>query len=100
MENHLGNDLQMIQTNYYDVYFYFACDLIYVILTIGTLFTFHWILVAYSLVISFFAIAVPKLLEKYTNKATKRVSTKNAQFLNLIENWFNGLEELRRYINK
>lgn len=71
MENHLGNDLQMIQTNYYDVYFYFACDLIYVILTIGTLFTFHWILVAYSLVISFFAIAVPKLLEKYTNKATK-----------------------------
>lgn len=100
VENHLGNDLQMIQTNYYDVYFYFACDLIYVILTIGTLFTFHWILVAYSLVISFFAIAVPKLLEKYTNKATKRVSTKNAQFLNLIENWFNGLEELRRYKNK
>ena len=100
MENHLGNDLQMIQTSYYDVYFYFACDLIYIVFTIGTLFTFHWILVAYSLVISFFAIVVPKLLEKYTNKATEKVSSKNAQFLNLIENWFNGLEELRRYKNK
>lgn len=100
MENHLGNDLQMIQTSYYDVYFYFACDLIYVVLTIGTLFTFHWILVVYSLLITFFAIIVPKLLEKYTNKATEAVSTKNAQFLNLIENWFNGLEELRRYKNK
>ena len=100
MENHLGNDLQMIQTSYYDVYFYFACDLIYIVFTIGTLFTFHWILVAYSLVISFFAIVVPKLLEKYTNNATEKVSSKNAQFLNLIENWFNGLEELRRYKNK
>lgn len=100
MENHLGNDLQMIQTSYYDVYFYFACDLIYIVFTIGTLFTFHWILVAYSLVISFFAIVVPKLLEKYTNKATEKVSSKNAHFLNLIENWFNGLEELRRYKNK
>ena len=100
MENHLGNDLQMIQTSYYYVYFYFACDLIYIVFTIGILFTFHWILVAYSLVISFFAIVVPKLLEKYTNKATEKVSSKNAQFLNLIENWFNGLEELRRYKNK
>lgn len=100
MENHLGNDLQMIQNSYYDVYFYFACDLIYVLFTIGTLFTFHWILVAYSLVISFFAIAVPKLLEEYTNKATEKVSAKNAQFLNLLENWFNGIEELRRYRNK
>lgn len=100
MENHLGNDLQMIQSSYYDVYFYFACDLIYVVFTIGTLFTFHWLLVAYSLLIAFLAIVVPKLLEKYTNKATEKVSKKNAQFLNLIENWFNGLEELRRYKNK
>ncbi len=100
MENHLGNDLQMIQTSYYDVFFYFACDLIFIILTIGTLFTFHWILVAYSLIISFFAIIVPKLLEKYTNRATEKVSAKNTQFLNLVENWFNGLEELRRYKNK
>lgn len=41
-----------------------------------------------------------KSLEKYTNRATEKVSEKNAQFLNLIENWFNGLEELRRYKNK
>lgn len=100
MENHLGNDLQMIETSYYDVYFYFVCDLIYVLFTIGTLFTFHWLLVAYSLLITFLAIFVPKLLEKYTNLATEKVSKKNAQFLNLIENWFNGLEELRRYKNK
>ena len=100
MENHLGNDLQTIQSSYYDIYFYFACDLIYVFFTIGTLFTFHWLLVAYSLLITFLAIVVPKLLEKYTNRATEKVSEKNAQFLNLIENWFNGLEELRRYKNK
>lgn len=100
MENHLGNDLQMIQTSYYDVYFYFACDLIYVVFTIGTLFTFHWILVAYSLLITLLAIAVPRLLEKYTNKATEQVSSKNAKFLNTIANWFDGLEELRRYKNK
>ena len=100
IENHLGNDLQLIESNYYGLFFNFTCDLIYTILTIGTLFTFHWILVVYSLLVAFFAIIVPRFLEKYTNKATQEVSNKNAHFLNVIENWFNGLEELRRYKNK
>lgn len=41
MENHLGNDLQLVQESYYNVLFYFTCDFIYILLTIGTLFTFH-----------------------------------------------------------
>ncbi|WP_297820180.1 ABC transporter ATP-binding protein [uncultured Lactobacillus sp.] len=100
MENHLGNDLQIIQDSYYSVYFYFLCDFIYIILTISTLFTFHWILVAFTLADTFLAIAVPKVLEKYTNNATQAVSSKNAIFLNTIQNWFDGLDELRRYKNK
>lgn len=100
MENHLGNDLQIIQDSYYNVYFYFLCNVIYIILTIGTLFTFHWLLVAFTLIDTFLAIVVPKLLEKYTNKATQEVSNKNAKFLNTIQNWFDGLDELRRYKNK
>lgn len=100
MENHLGNDLQLIQENYYNIYFYFVCDLIYIILTIGTLFTFHWILVAYTLTITALAIIVPKLMENYTNLATEAVSLQNKRFLQVLEKWFAGLEELRRYQNK
>ncbi|CCI81516.1 ATP-binding cassette domain-containing protein [Lactobacillus hominis] len=100
MENHLGNDLQIIQDSYYHIYFYFLCDAIYIVLTIGTLFTFHWVLVAFTLFVTFLAVLVPKLMEKYTNKATELVSSKNAQFLNTIEKWFDGLDELRRYKNK
>lgn len=100
MENHLGNDLQLVQESYYNVYFYFVCDLIYIILTIGTLFTFHWILVVYTLLVTLLAVVVPKLTEKYTNRATKAVSIQNKQFLQLLEKWFKGLDELRRYQNK
>ncbi len=100
MENHLGNDLQLVQESYYDVLFYFVCDFIYILLTIGTLFSFHWLLVAYALLVALLAVLVPKLLEKYTNKATEKVSSKNADFLHAIEKWFNGLAELRRYQNK
>lgn len=100
MENHLGNDLQLVQESYYNVYFYFVCDLIYIILTIGTLFTFHWILVVYTLLVTLLAVVVPKLTEKYTNRATKAVSIQNKQFLQLLEKWFKGLDELRRYQSK
>lgn len=100
MKNHLGNDLQLVQESYYDVLFYFVCDFIYILLTIATLFTFHWLLVAYTLIDTLLAVVVSKLLEKYTNQATETVSSKNANFLHVIENWFNGLAELRRYQNK
>lgn len=100
MENHLGNDLQLIQESYYNVYFYFVCDFIYIILTIGTLFTFHWVLVVYTLLDTLLAVTIPKLMEKYTNKATETISIQNKHFLQLLEKWFAGLDELRRYQNK
>lgn len=100
IENHLNNDLQILQRDYFDRLFYFTCNLIYILFTIGTLFTFHWLLVAYSLLITILAILIPKLLEKYTNKATERVSIQNSNFLNIIRNWFNGLAELRRFEKK
>lgn len=46
------------------------------------------------------AVLIPKLLEKFSNRATETVSAKNARFLHAIEKWFNGLAELRRYQNK
>lgn len=100
MENHLGNDLQILQQNYYQNAFNFACDFIYVILTIGTLFTFHWILVADSLIITLLAILAPRLMEKYTNRKTEQFSKENSKFLNLLEKWFNGLNELRHFGDK
>lgn len=100
MENHLGNDLQILQQNYFNNVFNFACDFSYVILTIGTLFTFHWLLVADSLVITLLAIFIPRLMEKYTNRKTERVSKENSSFLNILEKWFNGLNELRRFSDK
>ncbi|RVU71589.1 MULTISPECIES: ABC transporter ATP-binding protein [Lactobacillus] len=100
MENNLGNDLQMVQERYFDRLFFFACDSIYVILTIGTLFTFHWLLVAYSLLITTLAIMVPKFFEKYTSAKTAAVSAANSKFLQTIAHWFQGLDELRRFEKK
>lgn len=100
MENHLGNDLKIVQENYFANAFNFACDLSYVILTIGTLFTFHWLLVADSLVITLLAIFIPKLMENYTNQKTEKLSQENSKFLSVLENWFNGLNELRRFGDK
>lgn len=100
MENTLSNDLQLIQDNYYNLYFYFACDLIYVLLSIGTLFTFHWLLVAYSLLITALAVLIPRFLEKYTNQKTNDLSKANREFLQVIEKWIQGLDELRRFEKK
>lgn len=100
MKNNLSNNLQVLEDNYFNNYFNFACDFSYVILTIGALFTFHWLLVIVALLITILAIIVPKFFEKYTNCATQKMAKENDHFLNTLEKWFSGLAELRRFENK
>lgn len=100
MEANLTTDLQMIDENYYLNYFYFICDVISIFLTIGTLFTFSWILVICTLIIALFSLATPKLFEKKNSELTNKVSKANSKLLNVIEKWVLGLNELRRYNQK
>lgn len=100
METNLTTDLQLIDDNYFSNIFYFFCDLLDIILMIGTLFTLAPILVFSTLVIGFISISLPRFFKKINISATNKVSLANKNFLNTISEWGLGLSELKRYHSK
>lgn len=100
MEANLTTDLQLIDDNYFSNIFYFSCDLLDIILMVGTLFTLAPILVFSTLVIGFISISLPRFFKKINISATNKVSLANKNFLNTISEWGLGLSELKRYHSK
>ncbi|ALJ22566.1 hypothetical protein AO203_00130 [Lactobacillus gallinarum] len=100
METNLTTDLQLIDDNYFSNIFYFFCDLLDIILMVGTLFTLAPILVFSTLVIGFISISLPRFFKKINISATNKVSLANKNFLNTISEWGLGLSELKRYHSK
>lgn len=97
VQNRMTNDLEMVRNNYFDWYpivpFYgsmFVAALI-------ALITIHWSIFLVSIVIDIISYYVPKLVQKKMETATNNVSKQNKQYLDVLEKWFSGLEELRRY---
>lgn len=96
-ENVLTNDIEILENDYFKNFYNLLTDLFYLIMIIGTLFSFHWILVFYSIIVSLLSLAVTKVFLKSNKLAIKLIENKNNSFYTLLKNWVRGLKELRRY---
>lgn len=97
MQNALGNDLNILNDDYFVRFFDLIASIIYQFLAINTLLKFDWILVFFTIVMALISLLIPKICQKYTVTQTKKVSDNNNAFLNLIKEWTSGLEVARKY---
>lgn len=61
------------------------------------LFIINWSIFLVSIFIDLISYYVPKLVQKKMEETTNNVSKQNSFYLDVLEKWFSGLEELRRY---
>lgn len=97
MQNALGNDLNILNDDYFVRNFDLIANIIYQFLAINTLLKFDWILVFFTIIMALISLLIPKICQKYTVTQTKKVSDSNNAFLNLIKEWTSGLEVARQY---
>lgn len=97
VQNDLLTNLNKLNQNYALPIFEVVDQVLFIIFSVGMLFTFNWLLVVLTFVFTFISLSLPKLFENSSSRATMLVTDKNEKLLNTIQKWANGLDELRRY---
>lgn len=97
-QNHLINDLSLVNDNYLSNFFFVISDVFTIALAAITLLMIHWVLLLVTLIIVAVSIYLPKFLNKRLINATNRVSTSNQKYLETLHNWLGGIDELRHYL--
>lgn len=97
VQNNLLNNLTKLTQDFAQPLLKIFDEGLYIISSIGILFSFNWILVVLTILFTIISLALPKLFETVNSNATFRVTKSNEKLLNAIQKWTNGLDELRRY---
>ncbi|MDF7639517.1 ABC transporter ATP-binding protein [Lactobacillus sp. ESL0791] len=97
MENELGNNMKILADTYAQPWLAIFENVLVVAMSIGVLLSLHWSLILATAVITIIIFLLPKIMEKPLAKATANASEQNSRFLDTIEHWVSGLNELRRY---
>lgn len=96
-QNQMTNDLEMVRENYFDWYIIVPFYGTMFVGALVALLTIHWQIFVVSILIDIASYYIPKLVQKKMEKATTNVSVQNKHYLDVLEKWFSGVEELRRY---
>lgn len=97
VQNNMLANLDRLTSNYLKAIKSGFMYLLTVAFSIGILFSFNWILVVMTVILTLISLFLPKIFEKMTSSATITVTKKNEKFLDTLAKWMNGLDELRRY---
>ena len=97
VQNELVANLDQLTQNYLKPIKNGFMYLLSVLFSIGILFSFNWLLVVMTVILTAISLFLPKTFEKMTSSATIKVTKKNEKFLNTLAKWMSGLDELRRY---
>ncbi|MCX8737302.1 ATP-binding cassette domain-containing protein [Lactobacillus sp. B4026] len=97
IQNVLNNNMKTLTDEYAKPWIIILSSTLMIIMSSGLLLSMNWTLVVAVVITCFIVILLPRLTQKYTAKATKIASKKNAVFLNTLADWFSGLSVLRRY---
>ena len=97
MENELNSNLQLLNKNYANQLLNIIQSIFLLITSISTLFLMNWSLTLLACILAITTLYMPRFTRKKSSLATKQISNKNSKYLLAIEDWFNGLEELRKY---
>ena len=97
VQNELVANIDQLTQNYLKPIKNGFMYLLSVLFSIGILFSFNWLLVVMTVILTAISLFLPKTFEKMTSSATIKVTKKNEKFLNTLAKWMSGLDELRRY---
>ena len=97
IENTLVSNLRLISEDYFQNIFYIVNDILYILFVSLALASFNWILLIFIYFVAFISIVVPNLFNNLIKTSTYNVTIKNDQFLNVVKNWLQALDEIRRF---
>jgi ABC-type transport system involved in cytochrome bd biosynthesis fused ATPase/permease subunit len=97
MQNRLTNDLQMVNENYIGAIFNLLYGSVMIISIIIYLIMLNWILLLTICLIVAITLSLPKLIEKPLQKANQLISDSNQVYLDTLNDWLQGLEQLRQF---
>ena len=97
IQNRLTNDLNQSQENYFAPIFSLIGGVINLESVVVLLISLHWSLLLTIILMVTISLSLPKLLEKPLQNSMTKISKSNNQYLDCLEKWLNGLEELQRY---
>lgn len=97
MQNRLTNDLQMVNENYIGAIFNLLYGSVMIISIIIYLIMLNWILLLTICLIVAITLILPKLIEKPLQKANQLISDSNQVYLDTLNDWLQGLEQLRQF---
>lgn len=97
MQNRLTNDLQMVNENYVGAIFNLLYGSVMIISIIIYLIMLNWILLLTICLIVAITLVLPKLIEKPLQKANQLISDSNQVYLDTLNDWLAGLEQLRQF---
>ncbi|MBC6349226.1 ATP-binding cassette domain-containing protein [Lactobacillus melliventris] len=97
IQNRLTNDLNQSQENYFAPFFSLIGGVINLVSVVVLLISLHWSLLLTIILMVAISLLLPKLLEKSLQNSMTKISKSNNQYLDCLDKWLNGLEELQRY---
>lgn len=98
MQNRLTNDLAMINDNYYQKFSNLINGFVTIIAVLIYLILLSWQLLIVILLMVSISLLLPRLTEKPLQKATKLISDKNKIYLDTLNEWLSGLEQIRQFL--
>lgn len=97
IQNQLTGNLKMLTTDFATPWVSILSGVLEMFISIGILLKMNWSLVLVSAILLGINFLIPKIMEKKTAQAAKKVNVKNEKLFNAIEHWLVGLQELRRF---
>ena len=98
MQNRLTNDLQMLNNNYFINVFLLIYGVSTIVFVLIYLILLSWqLLLAICLMVAI-SLLLPKLTEKPLQKATELISDSNQKYLDTLNDWLSGLDQLQQFL--
>lgn len=97
VQNGLTNDLVQSQENYLEPFFNLLGGVAIIVSVVALLISLHWSLLLAVTLMVIISLTVPKLLEKPLQQAITHISESNQKYLDCLDKWLSGLEEIQRY---
>lgn len=98
MQNRLTNDLTLINENYFDNLFGVIYGTVLIISVVIYLILLSWQLLIVICVMVAVSLLLPKLTEKPLQKANQMISDSNQIYLDTLNDWLSGLEQIRQFM--
>lgn len=98
MQNRLTNDLTLINENYFDSIFNLIYGTVLIICVLFYLILLSWQLLLVICLMVGISLLLPKLAAKPLQKANQMISDSNQQYLDVLNDWLSGLEQIRQFL--